>query len=191
MALLIPVSLGPAAGAAGRSRRAVPARLPLAAAAALLLALSACESGGGNGNGAEESAAEPTAAGAAESAAADMAAAVTQDESAAAPPGSGIATNRPFVVILFPDGSVDYETELRATMRRAQERKPGFALDMAAVAPSVGTIEELNDNARQALARADQVMQSLGTMGIGRDRINLVTYSSPDTDVTEIRLYIR
>jgi len=158
---------------------------------ALLLGLAACSSGG---NSADEGAAatsdEPSAA-ASEPAVSEPAAPLPTDESGAAPPGSGIATGTPFVVIFFPDGSTDYQTELAAAIRKAQERKPGFALDMAAVSPTSGSPEELQDNSKQTLARADQVIGSLASLGVGRDRINLVTYSAEESDSIEIRLYIR
>lgn len=193
MALLNPASSSPAAGAAGRTLQPQPFPRRLAAAAVLLLALAACESGGSGTEepAASESTSADSAATASDSAASKSTAAATPDDSAAGPPGSGIAAGTPFVVIRFPDGSTEYETELSAAVHRAQERKPGFALDMAAVAPSAGSPEALKESIDGTLARADQVIQSLSGMGIGRDRIHLVSYSSPDADVTEIRLYIR
>jgi hypothetical protein len=35
------------------------------------------------------------------------------------------------------------------------------------------------------------VIGSLASLGVGRDRINLVSYSAQESDVIEIRLYIR
>ena len=112
------------------------------------------------------------------------------DEFGAAPPGSGIATGRPFVVIFFPDSSTNYETELAAAIRKAQERKPGFALDLAAVSPTSGSPEELQGQQADAGPRRSGD-GSLAGLGVGRDRINLVTYSAQESDVIEIRLYIR
>ena len=177
----------PTAGAGGRSAR--PESICRALAAALLLALAGCQSGGGDKAADEGTAASDAAPAGTEST--ESAAPAASDESAAAPPGSGIATGKPFVVIRFPNGGTEYETELAAALRKAKERKPGFALDMAAVAPSAGSPEALKDSTAKALDRADEVMQSLGTMGVPRDRVNLVSYSSPDADVIEIRLYIR
>jgi hypothetical protein len=188
MALLKSVSFPPAAGAAGRPRQADSICRPLVGAATLLLALAGCQSSGGDkaveGTAASESAPAATDSG-------TSAAPAAPDESAAAPPGSGIATGKPFVVIRFPNGSTEYETELAAALREAKERKPGFALDMAAVAPSADSPEGLAESSALALNRADEVIGSLGTLGVPRDRINLVSYSSPDADVIEIRLYLR
>lgn len=157
---------------------------PLFAAA---LGLAACSNGSSTAGNGESAAEAPEAA----AAASEPAAPLPEDESGAAPPGSGIATGTPYVVIRFPDGSTDYETELAAAIRKAQERKPGFALDLAAVSPTSGSPEELDDNSKQALSRADQVIASLGSLGVSRDRINLVTYSAQELDSIEIRLYIR
>ncbi|MFM9843945.1 MAG: hypothetical protein ACKVOI_13350 [Dongiaceae bacterium] len=158
---------------------------------ALLLGLAACSAGGNSADDGAAATSGDQSAAATEPAASEPSAPLPADESAAAPPGSGIATGKPFVVIFFPDGGTDYETDLAAAIRKAQERKPGFALDLAAVSPTSGSPEELQDNSKQALARADQVIQSLGSLGVGRDRINLVTYSAQESDSVEIRLYIR
>jgi type IV pilus biogenesis protein CpaD/CtpE len=158
---------------------------------ALLLGLAGCNSGGNSaGDSAAATSDEPSAT-ASEPAASEPETPLPTDESGAAPPGSGIATGRPYVVIFFPDSSTDYETELAAAIRKAQERKPGFALDLAAVSPTSGSPEELQDTSKQALARADQVIGSLASLGVGRDRINLVTYSAQESNSIEIRLYIR
>jgi type IV pilus biogenesis protein CpaD/CtpE len=172
------------------SQRAV-FHVSLALTAASLLGLAACSNGGSSADESSAAASETQSAAAGEPTASEPAAPLPQDESGAAPPGSGIATGKPFVVILFPDGNTDYETELAAAIRKAQERKPGFALDLAAVSPTSGSPEELQDNSRQALARADEVIQSLSALGVGRDRINLVTYSAQESSSIEIRLYIR
>jgi hypothetical protein len=186
MALLKSVSFPPAAGAAGRPPQADSICRPLAIAG-LLLALAGCQSDGGNATE-DQGAADPAPA---STESPETTAPAAPDESAAAPPGSGIATGTPFVVIRFPTGGTEYEAELAAALQEAKERKPGFALDMAAVAPSAGSPEGLAESSAVALSRADEVMQSLGTMGVPRDRVHLVSYSSPDADVIEIRLYIR
>jgi hypothetical protein len=185
MALLKSALFPPAAGAAGLPGQAESICRPLAVA--LLLALAGCQSG--DGNATDEGTASDSAPAGTEST--ESAAPAAPDPSAAAPPGAGIATGTPFVVIRFPEAGIEYETELAAALSRAKERKPGFALDMAAVAPSAGSPEELKNSNASALDRANEVMSSLGTMGVPRDRVHLVSYSSPDADVIEIRLYIR
>ena len=92
---------------------------------ALLLGLAAC-SNGGNSAGDGYAPPHPTnnPPPPANRLQASPTAPLPTDESGAAPPGSGIATGTPFVVIFFPDSNTDYETELAAAIRKAQERKP-------------------------------------------------------------------
>jgi hypothetical protein len=107
------------------------------------------------------------------------------------PPGSGLATGRPYVVIRFTESSVDYEKTLSEAVKRAVERKPNLAFDLVAVTPRAGTAEELADLTEQAHAEAAAVMKSLSNLGIGPDRVSIMTWTGQPTDVNEIRLYIR
>jgi len=107
------------------------------------------------------------------------------------PPGSGLATGRPYVVIRFTESSVDYEKALSEAVKRAVERKPNLAFDLVAVTPRAGTADELADLTEQAHAEAAAVMKSLSNLGIGPDRVSIMTWTGQPTDVNEIRLYIR
>ncbi|HZF36129.1 MAG TPA: hypothetical protein VE914_20190 [Candidatus Angelobacter sp.] len=107
------------------------------------------------------------------------------------PPGSGLATGRPYVVIRFTESSVDYEKALSEAVKRAVARKPNLAFDLVAVTPRAGTAEELADLTDKAHAEADSVMKSLSALGIGPERVSMMTWTGQPTDVNEIRLYIR
>jgi hypothetical protein len=106
-------------------------------------------------------------------------------------PGSGLATGRPYVVIRFPESNVDYEKPLSEAVKRAVARKPDVAFDLVAVTPRAGTAEELADLTEQAHAEAAAVMKSLSALGIGPERVSMMTWTGQPTDVNEIRLYIR
>ena len=108
-----------------------------------------------------------------------------------APPGSGLATGRPYVVIRFTESSVDYEKALSEAVKRAVARKPDLAFDLVAVTPRAGTAEELADLTEKAHAEAAAVMKSLNDLGIGPERVSMMTWTGQPTDVNEIRLYIR
>lgn len=108
-----------------------------------------------------------------------------------AAPGSGLATGRPYVVIRFPESNVDYEKPLSEAVKRALARKPDLAFDLVAVTPRAGTAEELADLTEQAHAEAAAVMKSLSNLGIGPERVSIMTWTGQPTDVNEIRLYIR
>ena len=107
------------------------------------------------------------------------------------PPGSGLATGRPYVVIRFAESSVDYEKALSEAVKRAVARKPDLAFDLVAVTPRAGTAEELADLTEKAHAEAAAVMKSLNDLGIGPERVSMMTWTGQPTDVNEIRLYIR
>jgi hypothetical protein len=108
-----------------------------------------------------------------------------------APPGSGLATGRPYVVIRFTESNVDYEKALSEAVKRAVARKPNLAFDLVAVTPRAGTAEDLADLTEQAHSEAASVMKSLSDLGIGPDRVSVMTWTGQPTDVNEIRLYIR
>ncbi len=107
------------------------------------------------------------------------------------PPGSGLATGRPYVVIRFTESSVDYEKALSEAVKRAVARKPNLAFDLVAVTPRAGTADELADLTEKAHAEAAAVMKSLSALGIGPERVSMMTWTGQPTDVNEIRLYIR
>jgi hypothetical protein len=111
--------------------------------------------------------------------------------SGVSPPGSGLATGRPYVVIRFTESSVDYEKALSEAVKRAVARKPNLAFDLVAVTPRAGTAEELADLTDKAHAEAAAVMKSLSALGIGPERVSMMTWTGQPTDVNEIRLYIR
>jgi hypothetical protein len=157
-------------------------------AAALLGACThpASQASAGNGDGLDGVA---PAAGGAEAAAST---AVTPDTSSAGPPGSGIASGEPpYVVIRFPDSSVDYQSSLAEAVRRAKERKPNLAFDLVALTPPAQSADDLVDAAKEAQDRAQGVVNSLGGMGIPADRVNIVTWTGQASGTDEIRLYIR
>jgi hypothetical protein len=107
------------------------------------------------------------------------------------PPGAGLATGRPYVVIRFTESSVDYEKALAEAVKRAVARKPNLAFDLVAVTPRAGTADELAGLTEKAHAEAAAVMKSLSALGIGPERVSIMTWTGQPTDVNEIRLYIR
>jgi hypothetical protein len=162
--------------------------LPVTALVAAGLLLAACakpasQASAGNGDGLDGIA---PAAGNGEAAAAPA-----PDSSPPGPPGSGIAGGEPYVVIRFPDSSVDYQSSLAEAVRRAKERKPNLAFDLVALTPPAQSADDLADAAKEAQDRAQGVVKSLGGMGIPADHVNIVTWTGQSTDVDEIRLYIR
>jgi len=105
--------------------------------------------------------------------------------------GTGLTSDRPYVVIRFTEDAGDYEPALAEAVRRALERRPNLAFDLVAVTPRAATAEALAEDRAEAQAQAAAVMQSLADLGIGRDRVTMRAWTGQPTDVNEIRLYIR
>ena len=97
-----------------------------------------------------------------------------------------LATRDPLVVIRFVTDDVAYQDELHQAVSAALERKPDALFDVVDLAPSAGSVNEVALN-----SNADNVLRSLGEMGLPADRLTRSTVTSVDTDVNEVRIYVR
>jgi hypothetical protein len=109
----------------------------------------------------------------------------------AAPAGSGLASGRPFVVIRFDNPGVEYEQQLYEAVSAALTRAPDVAFDLVAVAPAMGTSEEITSNSEAARASSEKVMRSLLNMGLPADRVSVSQVTDPNVQSNEVRLYVR
>lgn len=109
----------------------------------------------------------------------------------AAPAGAGLASGRPFVVIRFDNPGVEYEQRLYEAVSAALARSPDVAFDLVAVAPAIGTSEEITSNSEAARASSEKVMRSLLAMGLPADRVSVSQVTDPNVQSNEVRLYVR
>jgi hypothetical protein len=109
----------------------------------------------------------------------------------AAPAGAGLAGGRPFVVIRFDNPGVEYEQQLYEAVSAALTRAPDVAFDLVAVAPAMGTSEEITSNSEAARASSERVMRSLLNMGLPADRVSVSQVTDPNVQTNEVRLYVR
>lgn len=109
----------------------------------------------------------------------------------AAPAGAGLARGRPFVVIRFDNPGVEYEQQLYEAVSAALARSPDVAFDLVAVAPAIGTSEEITSNSEAARASSEKVMRSLLAMGLPADRVSVSQVTDPNVQTNEVRLYVR
>jgi hypothetical protein len=109
----------------------------------------------------------------------------------AASAGAGLATGRPFVVIRFDNPGVEYEQQLYEAVSAALARAPDVAFDLVAVAPAMGTSEEITSNSEAARASSEKVMHSLLNMGLPADRVSVSQLTDPSVQSNEVRLYVR
>jgi hypothetical protein len=115
----------------------------------------------------------------------------TQSGHVAAPAGAGLASGRPFVVIRFDNPGVEYEQQLYEAVSAALTRAPDVAFDLVAVAPAMGTSDEITSNSEAARASSEKVMRSLLNMGLPADRVSVSQVTDPSVQSNEVRLYVR
>jgi hypothetical protein len=109
----------------------------------------------------------------------------------AAPAGAGLASGRPFVVISFDNPGVEYEQQLYEAVSAALARAPDVAFDLVAVAPAIGTSEEIISNSEAARESSERVRNSLMNMGLPADRVSVSQLTDPSVQSNEVRLYVR
>lgn len=106
---------------------------------------------------------------------------------ASAVPGD-FSQRRPLVVIRFDRQDVQYEPALYQAVSRALERRPDAVFDLVAVSPGTGNQNLSTGSARR---NAEQVLQSLSTMGLPSDRVMLSAMASPTAQSSEVHIYVR
>jgi len=104
---------------------------------------------------------------------------------------TSLAGREPLVVIRFVTDDVAYQDALYQAVSAALERKPDAVFDLVAVAPSTGTSGEVAINSSKVKRHAEDVLRTLGEMGLPADRLTLTAITSGDVEVNEVRLYVR
>ncbi len=104
-----------------------------------------------------------------------------------APPtlaSSAMLATPAFVTIKFDRANVAYRDVLAQAVSTAKRRKPDAAFDVVGVAPGA-TI------APEATARAQEVANTLASLGVEAGRIRMFNAANPALKVTEVRIYAR
>ncbi|MBF0562060.1 MAG: hypothetical protein HQL37_08575 [Alphaproteobacteria bacterium] len=106
-------------------------------------------------------------------------------------PVSGLAGQKPLVLIRFNRPNVAYEQALYQAIGRALERRPSATFDLVAVTPSTDSPGKMALNANAARRNAEAVLRSIQNMGLPSDRIRLSAMNSPDATTSEVHIYVR
>ena len=101
---------------------------------------------------------------------------------------SDFSSRRPLVVIRFANPNVEYEAALYQAVSRALERRPDAMFDLVAVSPGSGN-QDLSTGTAQR--NAERVLQSLSTMGLPSDRVQLSAMANPQARSAEVHVYVR
>ncbi len=105
--------------------------------------------------------------------------------SAAAPSGPAL------VVIRFDTPDVAYRQALYTAVSQALDRQPAAIFDLVAVAPNRGSASEVALAADASRRYAEDVLRSLGEMGLPANRITLSSMTSPEVATNEVRIFVR
>ncbi len=98
------------------------------------------------------------------------------------------ATNgSPLFVAKFNKTNVKYHDGLKQAVSSAVAKKPGVMFDVVAVSPAKGNA--LSKNAAQN--NATQIFQEMVEMGVGAERINLSSRTSPNATSAEVQIFVR
>ena len=98
---------------------------------------------------------------------------------------------QPLVVIRFDRPNVAYEQPLYQAINRALDRRPSAVFELVAVTPASGGAAQAAVGANTARRHAEQVMRSLGNMGLPVDRVHLSATNSLDATSSEVHVYVR
>jgi hypothetical protein len=115
-------------------------------------------------------AAAPASAGPATEAASDVAAAIT--------------AGTPIITIKFTRAHVSYDHALYAALSQALTAKPTASFSVVAVSSG-------GANAGSADKDADNVMRSMGEMGVPATRMSATSASDPTIASTEVRVFVK
>ncbi len=109
-----------------------------------------------------------------------------------APPQlSGVASERPLVVIRFDRERVDYQQPLFTALSEALERRPQANFELVAITPDRGTPAQVALNASASRRNAEDVLRTLSEMGLPRDRVGVSATSSAEALTSEVHVYVR
>lgn len=104
---------------------------------------------------------------------------------------SGVATERPLVVIRFDRDNVDYQQPLFTALSEALERRPQANFELIAITPDRGTPAQVALNASASRRNAEDVLRTLSEMGLPRDRVGVSATSSAEALTSEVHVYVR
>ena len=101
------------------------------------------------------------------------------------------AGKRPLVVIRFDRANVQYQQAVYTALRKALERRPNAAFDLVGVSPAVGTPAQMQLAQNNSRKRAQEVLQTVTSMGLPANRIALSSATSQNVVTNEVHIYIR
>lgn len=102
-----------------------------------------------------------------------------------------LAGRRPLVVIRFDRPDVPYQQALYNAVSKAIEARPQAQFDLVSVTPQRGGAADASLAQQRARRSAENVMRSLGDMGLPANRVTMSSTTSAEAATNEVHLYVR
>jgi hypothetical protein len=107
--------------------------------------------------------------------------------SAGAPPPAG----SPIVTIKFDRARVAYEKPLYSALSEALASQPKASFSVVGIAPARGTAAATHVAENSAQREANEVMRTMGSMGVPATRMDVSAATDPGVGTSEVRVYVK
>lgn len=101
------------------------------------------------------------------------------------------ATPRPLMTIRFDRPNVQYQQPLYVSVNEAMQVYPDATFELVAVAPGQGNAAKMALEGSKARRNAEDVLRAMTQMGVTADKVMLSSSTNPNSDTSEVQLYIR
>lgn len=98
---------------------------------------------------------------------------------------------RPLMTIRFDKPNVQYQQPLYVAVNEAMSMYPDATFELVAVAPGQGNAAKMAIENSRSRRNAEEVLRTMASMGVSPDQVMLSSSSNPNSDTSEVQLYIR
>lgn len=98
---------------------------------------------------------------------------------------------RPLMTIRFDKPDVNYQQPLYVAVNEAMGVYPDAQFELVAVAPGQGNAAKMAIENSRSRRNAEDVLRAMNQMGVPAEKVILSASSNPNSDTSEVQLYIR
>lgn len=98
---------------------------------------------------------------------------------------------RPLMTIRFDKPDVNYQQPLYVAVNEAMGMYPDAQFELVAVAPGQGNAAKMAIENSRSRRNAEDVLRAMNQMGVPTEKVILSASSNPNSDTSEVQLYIR
>jgi hypothetical protein len=102
-----------------------------------------------------------------------------------------VASGSPIVTIRFARNRTNYERELYSALSQALAARPSASFNVIGISPTRGSATAVQLAQNSAQRHAQDVMRTMGEMGVPATRIAASSSTDPSVTSSEVRVYVR